>query len=277
MDFETALIAVLRSAALQGVPDSWFSPPPGLQVISVDGYTAYLLPGTAPNQPPPETFLKPQQSFAQGAGVTDVAFAADNATLYSAGLDKAVKVWKVAADAPVKNFPHPNQVYTVAFHPTAPTLASGGVDGKVRLFDLVKGAQIREINAHPKPNETMIYAVAFSPDGKQFVSAGYDNIIKLWNADTGTLIREFRTVPLRVPPQVAARMVGLMFSPHKEGPVVATWTLLANLNKKSSDRGHEDTVFSVAFSPDGKYLASGSGGLERAIKIWAPCPPSRDL
>ena len=40
-------------AALQGVADSWFSPPPGLQVISVDGYTAYLLPGTAPNQPPP--------------------------------------------------------------------------------------------------------------------------------------------------------------------------------------------------------------------------------
>ena len=40
-------------AALQGAPDSWFSPPPGLQVISVDGYTAYLLPGTAPNQPPP--------------------------------------------------------------------------------------------------------------------------------------------------------------------------------------------------------------------------------
>jgi WD40 repeat protein len=59
-----------------------------------------------------------------------------------------------------------------------------------------------------------------------------------------------------------------MFSPLKEGPVAATWTLLASLDKGSSDRGHEDTVFSVAFSPDGKYLASGSGGLERTIKIW---------
>ena len=50
-----------------------------------------------PNQPPPETFLKPQQSFGHDGGATDVAFAADNFTLYSAGLDKSVKVWKVAA------------------------------------------------------------------------------------------------------------------------------------------------------------------------------------
>jgi membrane peptidoglycan carboxypeptidase len=39
--------------ALQGAADTWFSPPPGLQVIEVDGFTAYLLPGTVANQPPP--------------------------------------------------------------------------------------------------------------------------------------------------------------------------------------------------------------------------------
>jgi WD40 repeat protein len=221
-----------------------------------------------PGQPVQEVFLKPLQGFAHTEGVTEVAFAADNFTLYSAGLDKSVKVWKVAADAPVKNFPHPNQVYCLAFHPTAPLLASGNFDGKVRFFDLVKGVQVREINAHPKVNETMIYAIAFSPDGKQLVSAGYDNSLKLWDQASGKLIREFKTVPLRVPPQVGARTFGLLRSPHKEGPLVAAWTLVASLDKKSFDRGHEDTVFSLAFSPDGKYLASGSGGLERAIKIW---------
>lgn len=39
--------------ALQGTPDNWFAPPSGLQTISVNGYTAYLLPGTVPNSPPP--------------------------------------------------------------------------------------------------------------------------------------------------------------------------------------------------------------------------------
>jgi WD40 repeat protein len=221
-----------------------------------------------PGQPLSPDFLKPMQSFAHGEGATDVAFAADNATLWSSGTDKSIQAWKVAADAPVKNFPHPNQVYCVAFHPKAAVLASGNADGKVRFFDLVKGAQLREINAHPKPNETMIYGIGFSPDGKQLATAGYDNVVKLWNADTGALLREFKTVPFRVAPQVAARTAGLMRSPNKDGPLVSTWTLLASVDKKAFDKGHEDSVFSVAFAPDGKQLASGSGGLERVIKMW---------
>src|SRR5262249_61412410 len=62
--------------------------------------------------------------------------------------------------------------------------------------------------------------------------------------------------------------MGVLAAPYREGPYLAPATLLAGLDRKAPDRGHEDTVFSVAFSPDGKYLASGSGGLERAIKIW---------
>src|SRR5439155_21988604 len=63
-----------------------------------------------PGQPLAPTFLNPMQTFAHGEGATDVVFAADNATLWSAGTDKTVRTWKVAADAPVRNFPHPNIV-----------------------------------------------------------------------------------------------------------------------------------------------------------------------
>jgi WD40 repeat protein len=221
-----------------------------------------------PGQPLAPTFLSPMQTFAHGDGATDLVFAADNATLWSGGTDRTVRTWKVAADAPVRNFPHPNIVDTVAFHPTAPLLASGGHDGKVRFFDLVKGVQVREINAHPTPNATMIYGIAFSPDGNQLASGGYDNVLKLWDVNKGTLIREFKTIPLRPAPQVAARVVGVLASPHREGLLVAPLTFLASLDKKAFDKGHEDSIFSVAFSPDGKHLASGSGGLERVIKIW---------
>ncbi len=197
-----------------------------------------------------------------------MVFAADNVTLWSAGTDKMVRGWKVAGDTPVRNFPHPNHVDSVAFHPTAPTLASGGHDGKVRFFDLVKGVQLREINAHSTKDATMVYSVVFSPDGKQLASAGYDGIVKLWDANTGALIREFKTIPLRPSHQVAARMIGLLGSPHREGPLVAPCTLLASLDNKAFDKGHEDAVYSLAFSPDGKQIASGSAGLERVVKIW---------
>jgi WD40 repeat protein len=124
-------------------------------------------------------------------------------------------------------------VDAVAFNPAGTQLASGGHDGKVRIFDVIKGAQLREINAHVTPNATMIYGVAWSPDGKQVVSASYDNSLKLWDANTGALVREFKAYKM-----------------------------------KEFEKGHQDSVFCVAFSPDGKFLASGSGGIERVIKIW---------
>jgi WD40 repeat protein len=184
-------------------------------------------------QPPPAGFLKPTQVFALEAPATDVVFAPDNFTLFSAGQDKSVRAWKLASAAPVRNFPHPNFVDAVAFNKDGTQLASGGHDGKLRIFDLVKGAQVREINAHPKPNENVIYSVAYSPDGKKIVSASLDNSLKLWDAATGTLVKEFKAY-----------------------------------NMKDAPKGHQDPVFCAAFSPDGKFLVSGSAGLERLIKIW---------
>jgi WD40 repeat protein len=73
--------------------------------------------------------------------------------------------------------------------------------------------------------------VAWSPDGKQLVSASLDRSLKLWDAAAGTMIREFK--------------------PFKE---------------KEFEKGHREGVFSAAFSPDGKLLASG--GSDRSIKIW---------
>jgi WD40 repeat protein len=135
---------------------------------------------------------------------------------------------------PTKNFPHPNIVDAVAFHPTAAQLATGCHDGKVRFFDLIKGAQLREINAHPKQNATMIYAVAFSSDGKLLASCGFDNSVKLWATKSGALVREIKA-----------------FDP------------------KTFPQGHQESVFCLAFSSDNKFLASGSGGQERLIKIWS--------
>ena len=79
----------------------------------------------------------------------------------------------------------------------------------------------------------MVYALAWSRDGKQLASGGFDNSIKLWDAASGNLVRDFK--------------------PYK---------------MKDFEKGHRDSVLSIALSPDGKYLASGSGGQERLIKIW---------
>jgi WD40 repeat protein len=197
-----------------------------------------------PGQPPSPDFLKPLQSFTHRAAVTGIAIAPDNVTVYTASLDRELRAWRLAAEGPTKNFGHPNLVDVVTFSPDGKRLVTGCHDGKVRLFDVAKGAQLKEISASTTKDATMIYALAWSPDGKQLVSGGFDNSLRLWNAESGALIRELKA-----------------YKP------------------KESEKGHRDSVLSVAFSPDGQYLASGSGGLERLIKIWKVADGSlvRDL
>ena len=206
------------------------------------------------------------QSFDVSA--TDVVFAADNATLFSTSQDKTLKAWRIATDTPTKNFPHPNIVDSVAFNPAGTLLASGGHDGKIRLFDLAKAAQIREINAHTVANETMIYSIAFSRDGKYVASASYDKTAKIWDVNSGMLVREFKTAPLKLPPAVCARTFGALTSRNGDGPYLASAIVLGAFDRKKLVKGHQDSVFAVAFRPAGKYLATGSAGLERVVKIW---------
>jgi WD40 repeat protein len=187
-----------------------------------------------PGQPVPAEFGKPVQTNAHAAAATSVVFAPDNVTIYSASADKTVKAWKFASEAPTKNFPHPNLVDAVAFNPAGTQLATGCHDGKLRLFDVAKGAVIKEINAHVAPapmGPSPIYCVAWTPDGKQVVSGSLDHSMKLWDAASGNLVREFKG--------------------YKE---------------KDFEKGHRDGVFCVAFSPDGKTLVSGSS--DRSVKLW---------
>ena len=184
-----------------------------------------------PGQPIPPEFGKPLQSFTHAASATSLAFAADNFTVYSGSLDKTAKAWKLASEIPTKNFAHPNYVDAVAFNQAGTQLATGCHDGTVRIWDIAKGQQLRQINAHVQPQPAPVYCVAWTADAKQIISGSLDKTLKLWDATSGNLVREFKA--------------------YKE---------------KDFEKGHRDGVFCVAFSPDGKQIASGSS--DRTLKLW---------
>ena len=66
---------------------------------------------------------------------------------------------------------------SVAFSPDSKVLASAGVDGTVRLWDLAKHTQIATLLGHVGA----VYAVAFHPSGKTLVSSGQDSSTRLWD------------------------------------------------------------------------------------------------
>jgi len=217
-----------------------FTPNNAALVASTVGKTldAWSVPFTA-GQPLPKDFLSPAQSWTTTDLIGDFTIAADSASIFSAGHDKAMHVWKLASPTPTRTFAHPNSVDAVAFQPATGLLASAAHDGKVKFFDLVKNAQVKDITAHTKVIDKnnqpqSIYALLFTPDGKQFLTCSQDGSLKLWDSTSSALVKEFKA--------------------HKE---------------KEFEKGHQEPVYAVALSPDGKFVASGSSGLERVIKIWS--------
>jgi WD40 repeat protein len=128
---------------------------------------------------------------------------------------------------------HTFPVTSIAFSPDGETLISGG-DDTVRLWSLTSGKAIQILNGHsPNWSESAVTSIAVSPNGKFIASGSTDNTIRIWH------LRQF---------------------------------LKSNLGKTRTLTGHAQGswlaqgVRAVAFSADGKILASGGG--DKIIKLW---------
>ncbi|KAL4080761.1 WD40-repeat-containing domain protein, partial [Scleroderma citrinum] len=93
-------------------------------------------------------------------------------------------------------------------------------DRTVRIWDADRGVQIGSpLEGHTED----VTSVAFSPDGTRIVSGSFDRTVRIWDADRGVQIGNPRGVQIGSPLE-----------------------------------GHTSYVTSVAFSPDGTRIVSGS-------------------
>ena len=212
--------------------------------------------------------------------VNSIAFAPDGKTLAvgtgnSANGYGTVQLWDVATHHLIGSLvlrSDTGTVDSVAFSPDGKTLATGSDDGVARLWDAATRRRIGSLSNGDA--DEPVDSVAFSPDGKTLATGGWDGTAQLWN-----VAARQQTASLS---DGTEAIYSVAFSP--DGKTLATGTGTGNGSSTGTGgaaqlwdvttgqqiggplSGDTGTVASVAFSPDGKTLATGSW--DGTARLW---------
>jgi WD40 repeat protein len=204
--------------------------------------------------------------------VWSVVFNRDGNLLASSSDDRTIRIWNPQGQCLHVLQGHTDQVYAIAFSPNLlwqshSLLASGSLDGTVRLWDAHTGNCLDTIRGH----HGGVWSVAFSPDGHLLASGSLDQTIKLWDVSGLS--------PQTSSPRLLKTLTGhtswvRTVAFHPEGRLLASASTEGVLNLWDVTTGtllrtvqaHESTILCVVFSPDGRTLASS--GIDGTVRIW---------
>lgn len=216
----------------------------------------------------------------QGESINRITFGYDNKNqLFALATEPSndLQVWLIDKGIPQKIFTqekvHEERIDNLVFSYENRILASGSLDGKIKLWNLEDGTLINQSLSH----ERGISSITFSKDNQLLASSSYDGSLKIWDLK-GNLIKTISKAHNDA-------IIHLSFSPDSQ--IIASssfdgtaklWTrkgdLITTLSHRpdgqsypenSSDK-YQYLVYRINFSSDGNYLATGS--FDRTVKLW---------
>ena len=193
--------------------------------------------------------------------INSVDFSPNGRQLATGSSDKTAKIWDLASGKVLMTLGiHSNQVWSVAFSPDGKHLATGASDSTAIIWDLQNGKTLMAL----KEDNSDIWSVAFSPNGRQLATGSSDRTAKIWDLQNGKTLMTLNE---------RASVWSVAFSP--DGHLLASsinidrentiWNL-DNGQVSAKLDGHTDATNSICFSPDGRYVLTGSW--DGTAKLW---------
>jgi uncharacterized protein (TIGR03067 family) len=237
--------------------------------------------------------------------IWSIAFAPDGKTLVSAGGGAGkltnveptgeIKLWDIAARKELWSAKSPSIISAVAFSPGGTTLAAAEADGTVRLREASSGWGLEILRGHDGP----VYTVAFAPNGQTLASSGSDHVVRIWRIGTKQLLESFdsgytelvkclafsrdgKTLAVagldqREPKGQVIKDADGTIHHYKRGARTVRLVEVGSWKVRAVLSGHDGYVEHLAFSPDGKVLATCGlygGGRDvilagrAAVRLW---------
>ncbi len=237
--------------------------------------------------------------------VFDLAWSPNGGRLVTAGLVDA-KVWDAATGDELLTVTHGSVVASAAFGPDGTYVATGGTDGKARVWDSATGSLVHVLSAYGggscicdlefTPNgrhlitggsedsvlwdigpqgsreqatvagEDTMNSVTYSPDGSLLLTTSSDGVATLWDASSGRAVRTFPDHDASWDAAFGPDGRSFVTSGTHGSPVV--WDVTSGGATRVLDVG--GWIASVAVSPDGTTIATAVGilGEQTALVLW---------
>jgi WD40 repeat protein/tRNA A-37 threonylcarbamoyl transferase component Bud32 len=225
------------------------------------------------------------------ASVPTVAWSPDDLRIASASHDHTVQVWDAHTGIIIHTFKHRSLVNAVAWSPDGQFIASAGFSGTVHIWEAVSGVNVLTYYGHTGTMGGSVNTLAWSADGKYIASASNDHTVQVWDHSTGqntytyhghagwfSRVRAMAWSPdnkyiasasnnrtVQVWQDQTGSRDDITRNPTSYEKSVQVWDALTGQCVFTYNK-HLDWVTSVAWSPDGSFIASASA--DKTVQVW---------
>lgn len=202
------------------------------------------------------------------AGARDIALSPDGRWIASSG--DIAEVWDTATGERVFTVPVHSQVDDVAWSPDGGRLATGSVDGRARVYDIVEDTPVETLELSALDTGSGVYSIDFSPDGERLMGGDTKvTAVEVWDVSpTGG--REWANFPGRpVYGEAGFGEDGNTVIASTGGDQAAVWDIASGelIRTIGLAQGVDANSLSIEVSPDARFVAMATDS-SMPVDVW---------